>query len=565
MAQPYMIIPAQGSDQADEWLRLGVDAQVAGNLPLAQQRYQQALRLDPRHALAAQNLAVVFAQTPGLINDALLAIERASMMDGVHGVIYTNHALMALEADRIEEALINAKKGVELSPPGMEGNFARMAYAMALTAAGSPQDSLPLYSHILDSEPTHPAAGPNSCFIQTLTNAKPKELLAQRQRWYAANVYKGEKRRHANNRKTDRPLRVGYVGGDFKCHSAAFIFGAVLLHHSPHVEMYLYCSLPVSPENDARTKLFQAACPNRWRDISTASDEQVETQIRLDQIDILVDLAGHTNGGRLALFTRKPAPIQVTAWGFAHGTGCPEIDYFFADPIAVPEAERQFYAEQIVDLPSIVTIDPPLEYSLKETSHAPLKKNGYITFGSYARYEKMSDSCLNTFSEILRRVPDAKLEFKDHAYRRPYSIKRIQQLMSDIAPERLLFSMATTHPDHLLSYQQADICLDPFPHGGGVVALEQLYMGVPLITLYGTQPSGRSAASVLTCMGRQDWIARTPEEYVEKAVALADDVKTLTKVRTTLRKELLESPAVKGYVEAVETVYKQIWEKWANS
>ncbi len=157
------------------------------------------------------------------------------------------------------------------------------------------------------------------------------------------------------------------------------------------------------------------------------------------------------------------------------------------------------------------------------------------------------------------------MEFKDHAYRRPFSMRRIMGLMDGIAPDRLLFSLATSHPDHMLAYQQADLCLDPFPHGGGVVGLEQLYMGVPILTLYGTQPAGRSTSSVLTAIGRPDWIARTPAEYIDKAVALAEDPRELAKARLTLRDELLKSPVVVGYVDKVEAIYKDIWGRYVAS
>jgi predicted O-linked N-acetylglucosamine transferase (SPINDLY family) len=334
------------------------------------------------------------------------------------------------------------------------------------------------------------------------------------------------------------------------------IFGAVVLNHSKDFEVFLYSSLAVDPKADVRTKKFQDL--GNWRDISTLDDEKSEALIRADKIDILVDLSGHTNGGRLALFTRKPAPVQVTAWGFAHGTGCPEIDYFFADPVAVPEEERQHYAEKIFDLQCVVTYDKP-EYDLKGTSALPYHSNGCITFGSYARYEKLSDACLETFAEILRRVPSSRLQFKDGGFRRPYSIKRVLAAMPDISPERLLFSVATSHPEHMQAYQQADIMLDPFPHTGGVVGMEQIYMGVPVVTLYGTQASGRTTSAVLTAMGRKEWIAKSREQYIDIAANLAADIPALTKARKTLREELLASPVVKDYPKAVEAAYRQMW------
>ncbi len=558
--QPYMIVPAQGSDQTDEWLRLGVQAQMAGQLAVAQGHYQQALRLDPRHAIAAQNLAIVFAQS-NLLNEAMLTIERASMADGVHGCIQMNWALMALESERIDEALKASQRAVELAPTDIPALVAR---AMVLTTAGMPEQAVPIYNRVLDIDGKHGAAGPNSCFIQTLTDATPAELLQQRQRWHRANGFEGPIEPHRNDRNPDRPLRVGYVGGDFKSHSASFIFGRVLLHHSPAVEMYLYSTLPVDANADAATKRYQDACGPRWRDISAMSDEDAAALIRRDRIDILVDLAAHTNGGRLALFTRKPAPVQATAWGFAHGTGCPEIDVFLADHVAVPADERCHYAERVVDLPCLVTMEEPLSYNLKATSLPPIRKNGYFTFGGYSRYEKMSDECIRTFGDILKRVPDSKLELKDNAYRRPYSLRRVMRLMPDIDPARLLFSVATSHPDHMLAYQQADLCLDPFPHGGGVVSLEQLYMGVPLITLYGKQPSGRNTSSVLTAIGRTEWIARSPAEYVEKAVEWSERTKELADARKTLRQELLASPVVAGYVEKVEEIYRSIFREWCE-
>jgi len=446
LAQPYIICPAVGSDPADEWVRLGVSAQSSGQLPTAQGHYNQALRLDPRHVIATQNLAIVFSQS-NLLGEALLTIERATIFDDKHGVIFMNYALMALEADRIDEALTAARRAVEIAPDEVP---VLLTLAMVLTTAGMPDQALPIYDKILAKDPKHPAASPNSCFVQTLTNSTPADLLKSRKRWYEVNAHATKFSAHKND-KSDRPVRVGYVGGDFKSHSASFIFGRVLLHHTSAVEMYLYSTLAVDPVADAATKRFQEVAGDRWRDISAMSDEDAAKLIAKDRIDILVDLAGHTNGGRLSLFTMKPAPVQVTAWGFAHGTGCPEIDYFFADHVAVPEAERKDFAEKIYDLPCLVTMEEPTQYALKGTSIPPIRKNGYFTFGTYARFEKMSDDCIRAFAEILRQVPDSKIEFKDGAFRRPYSLRRIMGLMPDIDPSRLLFSVATSHSDHMPS------------------------------------------------------------------------------------------------------------------
>jgi predicted O-linked N-acetylglucosamine transferase (SPINDLY family) len=554
MAQPYVIVPQQGQDQADEWIRLGVEAQVQGKLPDAQRYYNNALRVDPRNAVATQNLAVVFAQS-NLMAEALLTIERACMFDERHAVMRMNWALMALETDRIDDALRAGREAVAIKGT-VESRF---ALAVILAGAGLPEQAIPLYNEILAEQPLHAAAGPNACFVQTLTNATPADLLAQRRKWYDAVRWKGTPAPHGNDLSVDRPLRVGYVSGDFKRHSAAMIFGRVALHHSPAVEPYFYSTLPIDAVNDTMSKRFLDAAGPRWRDVQALDDEKTDALIRQDRIDVLVDLSAHTGGGRLQLFTRKPAPVQVTAWGFAHGTGLPDMDYFFADGTSVPAEERSWYSEEIWDLPSIITYEPPLEYDLKESSPLPYYTRGHLTLMSSARFEKLSDECLRTFGEILKAVPRSKLLLKDNAFRRPYSIRRVMAAMPGVDPDRVLFAPPTSHPEHMQSYQGADLCLDPFPHSGGIVSLEQLYMGVPVVTLYGTQAGGRNTSSVLTAMGRSEWIAKTPGEYVGVVAAVTADLQALAAVRKTLRRELLDSPVCKGYVEKVEEAYREMW------
>ncbi len=555
MSMPYVILPSLGSDQVDEWIKLGVTAHAAGNLPQAQVHYGQALRLDPNNVIATQNLAVLYAQS-NLMTEAYLTAERATLFDPKHAIAHMNMAYISLQCDQIEDALIAAKTAYELEA----AVHTRLAMAMIFATAGMPELSVPLYEQILAEVPTHPVAGPNICFVQTLMPCTPKELNEKRRQWHQHFGYKGVKAPHENTKDPGRPLRIGYVGGDFKTHSAAMIFRPVVTHESDMIQSYLYSTLPVQ-DTDQATASFKAFAGHRWRDISSLTDEQADQLIRQDKIDILVDLAGHTNGGRLTLFTRKPAPIQATGWGFAHGTGCSEIDYFFADQVAIPESEREAYVEQIIDLPCIVSYSPP-NYGLKTSSQLPYWRNDYITFGTYARYEKMNNECLRMFADILRRVPTSKLEFKDHGCRRPYSIKRIRAEMSDIDPARLLFSVATSHAEHLQTYQQADLILDPYPHSGGVVCLEQMYMGVPMVTRYGTQAAGRTSSSVLTSMKREEWIAHSHDDYVELAVSMAGQPRRLADIRKTLSQEFLSSPVVVGYGARVEAAYRWMWQKW---
>ena len=564
MTQAYVLMQPGAQSQADEWVRLGLTAHVAGTMPDAERHYLSALRLDPGDMVATQNLACVYAQT-GRLLDALQAIERATMLTPVHHIPWSNWALMALDADRYDEALDAAAQGAKV----LACDETRTALAMVLTARGRAADAVPLYDQVTIADlanPAHMMAGYNGCFTRTLTDATPADALAARARVYALQQYTGPRAPHGNDRTPDRVLRVGYVSGDFKRHSAAFIFGAVVRHHDPsRVQTYLYSTLPVDPGADEVTASFQKA--GVWRDLCPLTDEQADALIRQDGIDVLVDLSGHTGGNRLPLFSRKPAPVQVTAWGFAHGTGIPEIDYFLADPIAVPGTEREHYAERVWDLPCIVGYDPPAEYALKGTSPAPFTRdeNGYITLGVFSRFEKLSDAALGAWAEILRRVPDARLLLKDRAFRRPFSIRRVRDAMPGIDPGRLTFAIDSHHNEHMAAYQHVDLILDPFPHTGGCGALEQLYMGVPIVTRYGVNPGGRTTASVLTVLGRGGGVAQSVEDYIALAVSLATERTEIAAARKTLRPGLLDSPLCNGtYVTAVEDAYRAMWGRWCQ-
>lgn len=555
--QPYVFLPGVGGGQADEWMRMAVLAHSEGRWNDAERLFRDALRCDPQHIPSLCNIAVTYA-CGGDFNEALLAAERALLLGPSEGeaagAMLTNQALIAIEAKRNDLAVSSAERAYEVFPHPTS----QLALAFAYAAAGRPADAVPHYKQLLAKDPKHFPSGMNVCFAQTLLDANPAELNASHRAYIKAHTKPGYGPTHTPS--FDRSLRVGYVSGDYKRHSAAFLFAAVVLHHTEAVEPFIYSTLPVAPGSDHYTKKFVDRIDSEHRrDVSKMKDEDIDSQIRQDRIDILVDLSGHTGGGKLPMFARKPAPIQITAWGFAHGTGVKEIDYFFADPIAVPETERKHYTERVWDLPCIVTFEPPDEYKLRGTSKAPCIINDHFTFGCFARHEKASDAYLDAVRRALLQVPESCILFKDEAYARPYCVRRVLNALDGIAKERILFMRGTSHVDHLLSYQTCDLMLDLFPHTAGSTCVEQLYMGVPIVTRYGTQPAGRTTASVLTCMNRRGWIAKNADEYVDLAVQLATARREeVIAARKTLRQELLDSPVRKGYVEAVEDAYRRM-------
>ena len=188
------------------------------------------------------------------------------------------------------------------------------------------------------------------------------------------------------------------------------------------------------------------------------------------------------SGHRLLVFARKPAPIQVTAWGEPTGTGLKTMDYLLADPVLIPMAERVLLAEQVIDLPNFLGFWAP--QPLPAPGPLPALAQGYVTFGSFNRLDKIQDQVVRTWAKILNALPTARIVLKNRRFGDSSQRDRIAALFAEdgIARERLTFLPAATRLDHFSAYDGIDLALDTFPHGGGMTTLDALWMGVPVVT-----------------------------------------------------------------------------------
>ena len=473
-----VVAPTSPQAVADDLFRQGTAAGLREEWEAAANRFCDASLLDPANVAAVNNLAVSQARCNRL-PEALLTIRRAAELLGPvtgagspaermeAGSVHANLAVLAAQEGWFDVALVAADRAIQCHR-GVQTLFAA---ALVFAARGLVERSLELYREVLGLDPQHFVANRNVRFMQTLTDCGPGELAKQGQTYHQLlrRRLEADEASESQAQRSEvkpalpchqislngKPLRVGYVSGDFRSCSPAFIFAGVVLHHSPAVETYLYSATDTNPE-DSWTKRFMAAAGPRWRDISSLADAEAEAMIRQDRIDILVDLDGHSgalvirsSGGRLGLFLRRPAPVQVTAWGFAHGTSCPEIDYFFADRVVVPAGERRFFAERVVDLPCIVTYEPPVEYGFAGFSDPPMLRDGVFTYGCHSRFEKLSDAFLAAVRRTLLEAPGTRVLFKDHAFGCPDMIRHVRDRLPGLDPSRVLFAAGSFHLGHL--------------------------------------------------------------------------------------------------------------------
>jgi predicted O-linked N-acetylglucosamine transferase (SPINDLY family) len=399
--------------------------------------------------------------------------------------------------------------------------------------------------------------------LTLLPHASREEVFAEHVAYGRMVGGKADDATHRNDRARGRRLRVGYVSADFWQHAVACFIEPVLRHHDRgNFEIFCYSAVGAGDATTARLR----ALPLHWRAILGMNDADAVRLIRDDAIDILVDLSGHTGGNRLPVFARRPAPIQATWIGYPSTTGLAEIDYRLVNGFT-PEQEQRYHTERLFRLPtSAVCYDRHV--AAPSPAPPPALGNGFVTFGSFNAIKKLNDDVIRLWCDILRAVPDSRLLIKAPGADEPQLTTRLHALFarSGVAPDRIDVEDASPSSQYLERYAAIDIMLDPFPYTGGTTTRDALWMGVPVVTLYGAASSHRMSADLMQGVGLGEWIARSPAEYVSLALAAARDVERLARLRAGQRAQLSATAAFnpKIFTPQLEQAFRAMWIEWCD-
>ncbi len=366
----------------------------------------------------------------------------------------------------------------------------------------------------------------------------------------------------SSRRTVSHRIRVGYLSPDFRQHPVSYFIEPVLRYHNrDRFEIFCYHS----DEREDRVTTRLRGCVKNWRPVGGASDTELENVLRKDDLDILVELSGHTDGHRLAVLARRVAPIQVTYLGYPNTTGLATIDYRLTDRRADPPGESdELHSEKLVRLPKTFLCYSPPETG-GDSGVMPFRRNSYITFCSFNNFRKISPTCISLWGRVLSRVPNSKLLIKTFGLQEPgLRATLLEQLRhAGVGSDRVTFAAPTrSHRDHMEAYGEADIALDTFPYNGTTTTLDALWMGVPVITLAGDRHASRVGLSILSTVELTEFAARTPDEYVAAAIALAGNPDKLEQLRGSLRERLASSPLTDGgaFTADLENAYLEMLE-----
>ena len=504
---------------------------TTGRADLVIQTMQRCIALDPNDASAHHNLGNAL-RSKGHHDEAIAALDTAIRLAPDRAHPHNTLGLTLKDLGRVDEAVRAFRKAVSLDPSFV---IARSNLLM---------------------------------FLNYQPDVGPGEVFEEHRRWSRKHELPLTPRfiRHGNDRDPERRLRIGYLSPDLRQHSVAYFLLPLLENHDrDQIHVTGYHNSAVEDEVTRRiTESVDVWCP-----ILSVPDEQVAARIRADRIDILVDLSGHTAGGRLQVFARKPAPVQITWLGYPGSTGLDAMDYRCSDPLADPPDEaNRFSSEQVLHLPRTNWCFDPLSGSPDVSSLPALTAPG-LTYGSFNNFGKISATTLDMWAEILRRTPGSRLVLKNVAMRSPAAVKLIKQQLSSrgVNTSRLeLLGKDESLLEHLTQYNRIDVSLDTFPYHGTTTTCEALWMGVPSIVLAGPGHASRPGVSLLANVGLGDLVAQTPEEYVANAVRLAEDLPRLTEIRAGLRQRMQTSPLMDGpaFARDMEAGYREVWRQWCG-
>ncbi|TAK91702.1 MAG: tetratricopeptide repeat protein [Burkholderiaceae bacterium] len=538
---------------------LGNVLKKLGRAQEAAASYRRVLELDPKSADAHYNLGNVMLSL-GDLNEAAACFQRAIALRPDYAVAHNDLGIVYKEQGNLDAAIASYQQAIAAQPEYVE---AYSNLALALQAQCRLDEAIASLRRALALRPDFADAHSNLLFcLNYHPDLSGEEIFAEYRRWNIAHAQPPSSPAllppaDAAGEGSKRRLRIGYMSGDFRQHSARFFIEPLLAaHDKTQMEVFAYAEV-------GREDAFTSRCKNyvdHWRSTVGLNDATVAQQIRLDGIDILVDLAGHTGGNRLRVFAHRPAPIQIESWmGLACTSGMTAADYFLSDAHMAPPGSEALFSERLLRMPWLTAYRPA--GNMGEPGPLPALSQGQITFGALTRSVRINHRVISAWAEILRRVPQSRLVFNSENFRCPTLCRNItaQFVERDIAAERVQCGFESPPWDVL---RKIDITLDCFPHNSGTTLFESLYMGVPFVTLANRPGVGRLGASILNALGRPEWVAQDEARYVRIAAELANDISALANVRAGLRTHMEASPLrdEAGYARALEAEYRRLWQ-----
>jgi predicted O-linked N-acetylglucosamine transferase (SPINDLY family) len=502
------------------WLGRGNIFRHRRQLAQAHAAYEKALALDPRLAEAWQARGAAFADA-GRFADALPAIDRA------------------FELRPELPYLATFRLNVRMWLGDWNGFDEECARLLAALRAGAPVIEPMTLLPISSSGADQLACG--RLFAAQNFPASPPPVFA-------------------GSAAVRERLRVAYVSPDFRDHPVSFLTAGLFEEHDKSRFDILAIALSADEPSDMRARIRRAA--TEFIEVGDRSDDDIVGLLRERRIDVAVDLAGYTLGGRPSLFASRVAPIQVSHLGFPATTGAPFFDYILADRVVIPSDAREQYAERVVHLPDCFQPNDARRRISERTparSEVGLPDDAFVFCVFHSSY-KLNPQMFGVWMRLLQEVRGSVLWLVGD---NPPIVRNLRREADarGVDAARLVFAPRVPYADHLARHRLADLFLDTFPFNGGTTTSDALWAGLPVVTLSGEAFAARMSASLLGAVGLPELAVQTPAEYESLALRLARDRGLLGDVKARLAANRATHPLfdTRRYARHIEAAYAEMW------
>jgi predicted O-linked N-acetylglucosamine transferase (SPINDLY family) len=568
------------------------DAQ-SGKLDGAIASLRSLLRMQPKNTEAMQVLGLLLTQA-GQREQAIVQLERAVQLEPQAASFRNNLGNALLDHGRARDAALQFSKAVEL-----DRNYFRafLGLALARTALHDSVGAIDACRRGLALKTPWPemslcaAAALESgdmldeaitCLREGLSHSPSDERILSRlalalnytcstpHAIHAAHLtYRGAIRREPCSppkpvADPDRPLRIGVLSGDLRAHSVGYFAEPFFRARPDDHAITVFATNP--PDAGTLAQRFRSLAGG-WVECAALSDKALDEAIRTERIDVLIELSGHTKGGRLPALDRKPAPVIVSALGYPNTTGHPSVDWRIVDSVTDPLGAEAFCTERLLRIDPCFLCYEPSPEAPEPTAPPPTAP---FTFGSFNLSSKISESTIALWTEVLKAVPQARLLVKSKSIADESTRNRLLERLASggVDPARIeTLAYTATQAEHFALYGRVHVALDTTPYNGTTTTCEALWMGVPVVTLEGDRHAARVGASLLRAAGRPELVARDPADFVEIAARLAQERGVIDACRQGAR-EKLRSSALLGapaYGARFHAAIRQAWRSWCEA
>ena len=554
-AEPFLRKSVETHDHDPAmWVNYGNVLRKLGQLDGAVAAFEQSVTLEQDNAIAWNCLGEAW-QAKNQKEEAIKAFEKALWARPDYGLAEENLALAYQSVGRISDARELLEKALERAP--------RRATTMASLASvirdqGEPDSALALFRKALELEPNNANVVSKYLYTLNFTPSLDRDEV-EKEHLLINNCFEVEAKAPRKRNPESGRIKIAFLSGDFCSHSVAF-FLLPLFENLDRERFELHC-FSNTESHDSVTQRFKELADG-WRDTNGQSHQDIVAIIDKQEIDILIDLSGHTAGGRCDILAASTKTINLNWLGYPNRSGLDSMDARIVDGITDPkELDTSEVGESLLRLDVCFLCYSP-GTDVPEPSEPPVLRNGYVTYGSFNNAAKLNDLTIQVWASILNEVPNSRLLLKSWQFEDTKLMNQARKRFAAFGIEegRIRFSpRLKNYSDHMAAYSRIDIALDPFPYNGTTTTCEALWMGVPVVCMEGDRHAARVGASLLTHSGLSHLLGQSIDDYIGVATALAQDKDLLVSLRESLRPKIATSALCEreGFAKAFGKLVEQ--------